>query len=270
MNPAQSSGPHPLVALYSTPEVNRITGFATAAARLDADELTALYYDLRTSAPRRHTKHKRYIEGRHGVTSSGHYSNRREEHLAVALRNAFNETTQLQLPDSNTLRILDYQTPLKARRDDKGIGKIDLFGLINEALPCVIELKVPTASGRADSPLRAFLEAFAYCAIVEANLGDIADEAMEQFSCNMTRDRPALMVLAAEDYWLSYLSHPKAGTWWSALEQLADELATKMGLQSHFIALKDADFEMGLAGKPPRLIGSCIARTVADLSRELV
>ncbi|MGD2056630.1 MAG: hypothetical protein PVJ15_07470, partial [Gammaproteobacteria bacterium] len=47
-----------------------------------------LYADLRTSSPRRHAGGKCYFEGRHGVTGSGRHSNRREEHLAVALRNA--------------------------------------------------------------------------------------------------------------------------------------------------------------------------------------
>lgn len=270
MDSTKSLQPHKLVALYSTLEVNRITGFGAAAARLNAGELAALYTDLRTSAPHRHRRGKRYFEGRSGVTSSGQYSNRREEHLAVALRNAFNESMLLQLPDGHTLRILDYQTPLKARRDDKGIGKIDLFGVIAGSLPCVIELKLPTASGgRSDTPLRAFLEAFAYCAVVEANIGDIADEAMEKFSCDMTRDRPALMIMATEDYWLRYLGHPKAGKWWPVLENLAGELAARLSLETHFIALRDADFEMGLEGKPPRLMGACLSVTVADLSKKL-
>jgi hypothetical protein len=54
------------------------------------------------------------------------------------------------------LKPLDYQTPLKARQADTGNGNIDLFGLTDGSLPCVIELKVPTASGgRSDTPFRA-------------------------------------------------------------------------------------------------------------------
>ena len=270
MDSTTSLRPYELVALYNAPEANRITRFGAAAARLNADVLAAFYTDLRERAPNRHRRGKRYFEGRSGVTSSGQYSNRREEHLAVALRNAFSETILLQLPDGRTLRILDYQTPLKARRDDKGIGKIDLFGVINGALPCVIELKVPTASGGcSDTPLRAFLEAFAYCAIVEANIGEMAAEATEKLSCGITQDRPALMVMAPEDYWLSYLSHSKAGEWWPVLENLANELADRLHLETHFIALRDADFEMGLEGKPPRLLDPCLTVTVADLAMGL-
>jgi hypothetical protein len=64
--------------------------------------------------------------------------------------------SSLRLPQGRMLKPLDYQTPLKARQADTGKGKIDLFGLTDGSLPCVIELKVPTASGgRSDTPFRA-------------------------------------------------------------------------------------------------------------------
>jgi hypothetical protein len=225
------------------------------------------YVALREAAPHRHRHEKTYFTGHTGVTSSGHHFNRREEHLAVALRNAYGGNSPLQLPGGRTLKLLDYQTPLKARRADTGIGKIDLFGIIDGALPCIIELKVPTASGgRSDTPLRAFLEAFAYCAIVEANIDELAAEAATTLCCEISRDRSALMVMAPEDYWLSYLGHPKAGDWWPSLERLATELADNLGLEIHFIALRDAQFDMGLAGNPPRLTGACLPIKVADLA----
>ena len=254
------------MALYGAPEVNRITGFAAATARLSSDELATLYRELCASAPRRHRRNKRYFEGRSGTTSSGEQSNRREEHLAVAVRNAFCSTRPLALEHGHTLTLLDYQTPLKERRDDKGIGKVDLFGVIGGTLPCVIELKVPTAHGGcSDTPLRAFLEAFAYCAIVEANIDDLAAEAKETLGCTIKRARPTLMVMAPEDYWVSYLRHPRAGDWWPPLERLAADLADSLGLESHFIALRDAGFEMGLAGNPPQLTGECQPISVASL-----
>ena len=231
MNLTPSIPAHRLVALYSTPEVNRITGFGAATARLSADELTTLYRELYASAPRRHRRGKRYFEGRSGTTSSGEQSNRREEHLAVALRNAFFRTRPLALEHGRTLTLLDYQTPLKERRDNKGIGKVDLFGVIDGTLPCVIELKVPTAHGGcSDTPLRAFLEAFAYCAIIEANIDDLAAEAKETLGCTIKPARPTLMTMAPEDYWVSYLHHPRAGDWWPQLERLAAELTDSLGL----------------------------------------
>ena len=74
------------------------------------------------------------------------------------------------------------------------------------------------------------------------------------------------MVMAPEDYWLSYLGHPKAGDWWPPLERLATELADSLGLESHFIALRYAQFDMGLSGNPPRLTGACLPINVADLA----
>lgn len=193
MNTSTSSQPHTLVALYSTPEVNRITDFASTTARLSVEELVIQYTDLRDTAPCRHHRKKRYFEGRHGITGSGQQSNRREEHLAVALRNAFSRDRPTQLDNGQTLTLLDYQTPLKARRDNKGIGKVDLFGVIDGTLPCVIELKVPTTNGGvSDTPLRAFLEALAYCAVIEANSADISAEAAASFGMQLTRGRPCV------------------------------------------------------------------------------
>ena len=266
MDTTGSIQPHSLVTLYSAAEVNRISGFGAAMARLGARELADLYTDLCASAPRRHRREMRYFEGRSGTTSSGEQSNRREEHLAVALRNAFSGSRSLVLMPGRTLTLLDYQTPMKERRNDKGIGKLDLFGVIAGTLPCVVELKVPKADGGcSDTPLRAFLEALAYCAIIEANRDDIMAEAEATFHIQLTGDRPALCVMAPERYWQAYLEHPKSVGWWPALGKLAKDLAATLGLEAHFVALKDAGLEMGLAGNPPRLTGECQPVSVASL-----
>ena len=72
------------------------------------------------------------------------------------------------MPEGGSIELLDYQVPLKARRSDAGVGKIDIFGLNDSAIPVVIELKV-LGKGTPDTPLRALLEGLAYAAIVEAN-----------------------------------------------------------------------------------------------------
>ncbi len=116
-----------------------------------------------------------------------------------------------------------------------------------------------------DTPLRAFLEALAYCAIVEANAGDIAQEVFDKFDYEFTKNRPALVVMATEEYWSAYINHPKTGDWWPALRQLADQLEESFGLESHFIALLNADFSMGLEGQKPKLQGDCSLISLADL-----
>ena len=169
--------------------------------------MVSAYHRVRESAPHRHMRDKRYFVGHSGKTSSGGSSNRREEHLAVALWNASQEGAPLILPDGRQLNLLDYQLPLKAKRDDVGVGKVDLFSVIDGAQSCVIELKIqPSGTGYGDTPLRGFLEALAYCAIVEANAADIAMEASENFHLKLTGNRPTLIVMAPEEYWFNSTS----------------------------------------------------------------
>jgi hypothetical protein len=71
---------------------------------------------------------------------------------------------------------------------------------------------VPTASGgRSDTPLRAFLEAFAHCAVAEANISELAAEIVVQpLGYDFNRERSALMAMAPESYWQNHLGHPIA------------------------------------------------------------
>ena len=217
--------------------------------------LARCYEDLVRAAPRRHFRGKRYLHGRTGVTGSGASSNRREEHLAVALCNASRGGAAFALPDRRPLEIIDYQMPLKARQSDRGVGKVDLFAVVDGRLPCVVELKVAGESARGDTPLRALLEGLAYCAIVEANAADIASEIAEQHP--LSASRPTLVVIAPDDYWVWYMNHPRAGKWFSAVRDLVSGLRDTLGLDACLLALLDARFEMGLSGQPARLTGRC-------------
>jgi len=170
------------------------------------------------------------------------------------------------LPTGETLEIIDYQTPLKAQQSDKGVGKVDLFGIINNRRLAVIELKVlPTTTGRGDSPLRAYLEGLAYCAIVEANVFEIANEASTRFGKSIEERPPGLIVMAPQDYWAGYLEHRKAGHWWPALSSLAIEIDKLLGIETHFLALQNATFQMGTSGHDPHLTGDCAVVGVAEL-----
>ena len=122
-------------------------------------------------------------------------------------------------------------------------------------LPCVIELKAARETTRGDTPLRALLEGLAYCAIVEANAADIASEVAEQHA--LSASRPALVVMAPDNYWAGYLDHPAAGRWLHAVRDLVSGLRDTLGLEAYLLALLDARFEMGLSGQPARLIGRC-------------
>jgi hypothetical protein len=257
-----------LIELYNRRAVNQRSQFADFAEQLDLRTLCEDYRDLVQVAPKRHERGKSYFEGRIGVTRSGSKSNRREEHLAVSMYNASKLGHKFSLPDGRNIEILDYQTPLKAQRADRGVGKIDLFGILDGKLPCVIELKISpnnknqARTSLADTPLRAILEGFAYCAIVEANGADIAEEAQLQFSTN----RPSLLVMAPEDYWIDYLHHPKSGDWLPVLRHLTGQLAQAMKMEIQLLALMDAEFEMGLGGERARMKGDCQITSVDVLA----
>ena len=252
-----------LIRLHRCPAVNRIGEFAEVAGTLaeDVEQLADLYENLVRAAPRRHGRRKRYLQGRTGKTSSGASSNRREEHLAVALRNASRGGAVFALPDGRPLAIIDYQMPLKARQDDRGVGKVDLFAVVDGRLPCVIELKVARKSGL-DTPLRALLEGLTYCAIVEANADAIWSELAGQHA--RSASRPTLVVMAPEDYWMGYLNHPEAGSWLPAIHDLVSGLRVTLGLETCLVSLLDARFEMGVCGRRARLVGNCRMASVDD------
>ena len=268
MNPNSPGAPQDLLEWYKRSSINRLTTFLAETEQIDIHQLVAAYHYVRSSAPHRHERSKQYFVGHSGIPSSGSKSNRREEHLAMSLWNTAQERP-LVLPNGGVLSLLDYQFPLKAKQSDKGVGKVDLFGVIDGVQPCVIELKIHSAgTGRGDTPLRAYLEALAYCAIVEANAGDIAKEASENFGLKVEDSRPCLVVMAPEEYWSDYIQHKKAGEWWPALCGLADQLETAIGMESHFVVLRNAGFEMGLNGQKPYLTDKCSMVGLDEFIRE--
>ena len=133
---------------------------------VDPADLVEAYFHLRASAPQRSGRGWRYLsETRRGITSGGTASNRREEHLAAALFGR----REIFFATGERLRLLDYQFPLKAGREDK-IGKIDLLGIFDEDQLAVIELK--TGNNSEDRRM-ALVEALSYSAVIEANIEQI-------------------------------------------------------------------------------------------------
>jgi hypothetical protein len=96
-----------------------------AITSLSVPKLRAEYNGVRECAPRRADQGKRYFVEHDGSTQGGSASNRREEHMARAL---YVLGRRWPWRGGGSLRLLDYQVPLKARRGDAGIGKIDLLG----------------------------------------------------------------------------------------------------------------------------------------------
>lgn len=216
----------------------------TGATSGKEENIEGSYHRIMSSAPRRHAAGNEYFQASHnGVTSSKSYTNQGERHLEVALFNRFGEgKAPIRLPDGRALTILDYQFPLKARRDDNGVGKVDLLGVDDKGRAWVIELKM---GNNQDSPADALHQALGYAAMVQANMDDIRTEPKGQA---IREAVPAVCVMAPEEYWLR--AH---GNGAAEAERVRDEL----GMEAHLvsISMEPNALTYGLNGAPPTLSG---------------
>lgn len=103
----------------------QVSGFVQAANDLDFLELAEEYEALVETAPSRHEAGLRYFVD-HTSVAGKTASNRAEEHLAADLTARSPITTP-----RGSLELIDFQFPLKAYRSDRGLGKVDLLGLMD-------------------------------------------------------------------------------------------------------------------------------------------
>ena len=224
-------------------------------ASVDPDKLSAEYEALRKKAPHRHDVGKVYFVEHSGAPSSGGHSNRLEEHYAMALWNLDCRWPRL---DGGRHRFLDYQVPLKAKRADYRIGKIDLLGVTDRGRLIVVELKYP-CSGRGDSPQHALMEGLRYAAIVEANLKPLANEAGKRFGIKVDDKMPPIVqVLGPRSWWRDWLDprlkNRAAGDWNRAFSRLASAVEARIGAAVECMAMDgNTEFTPGLNGREPSL-----------------
>jgi hypothetical protein len=254
--------PPDLIALATHPDYNAITRFGNACSELSAEDLAIGYDALMARAPRRHHFDRRYFVGHDGRPSSGAWTNRIEEHLAIAL---VNDRSTWTMPFGGSLDLLDYQVPLKAQRSDRGVGKIDIFGLTDTSVPVVIELKV-LGKNTADTPLRALLEALAYAAIVDANGAAFRSEISGMTGRTITSERPDLLIAAPDAYWAYWGTKAAAARWNQSCGTLAGELADQLGIEIEMLAIGNPGLEPGLDGRPPRITSDLTIETIGRWS----
>ena len=259
-----------LIDLYKKKELNQVSQFLQFMKKIEMSEIIDSYKQLRDEeAPQRQNSY--FVDTHNGISSSSSSSNRREEHLAISLFNASRENKIFKLPDGRVLEFIDYQTPLKSKQNDKGIGKVDLFGVIDNKHPTVIELKIESErSDLADTPLRALLEGLAYCAIIEKNLQKISNEASNKFNKEFN-EKLTLIVLAPDEYWKRYLQNKSAGDWFPEIKKISNTLKEELNIDIILLAMKDSDFKKGLKGTSAKLIGNCdlvLVETMALSLRE--
>ncbi len=219
---------------------------------MDAETIALAYHEQRARAPRRTNGY--FSHARSGVTSSGDASRRTEEHLAIGLF----LRGELCLPNTAPLRLLDYQFPLKSVRADIGIGKIDLLGRCHDGTLAVVELKV--VGNREDRRI-ALLEALIYAAIVEANIEQIASEALVAKNASILHGRPKVLIVAPPDYWSDATLAPS----FENFDLLTRAVARAIAIDISLLSLHDVDLTAyGLNGRPPQVQGHAFLATVGD------
>ena len=216
--------------------------------RMDVASYSQAYRSLKEQAPSR-ARGRPYLGERTGYPSTEGKTNRREEHVAMAMVNA---QQGWPLPDGTQFELLDYQVPLKATRADHEIGKIDMFGLTEHGRAVVVELKVIGHSGGpSDPPPVALLEGLRYASIVDANLERLSDELRERFGREMVLERPEVLILGEEDWWSRWLLADEAAK--SALEEKSQEISQALGVSIVFASLPNTQLQYGQRTKAPRL-----------------
>jgi hypothetical protein len=227
------------------------TGLGHAIDKLDPVQLVEQYCGLRKKASRRSCSGLPYFVGHEGVPGGEGDSNRLEEHTAIALQNLGGDWL---LPDGGKFRLLDYQVPLKARREDPAVGKIDLLGVNQDGRLMIFELKVsPKLSGRGDAPPTALMEGLRYAAMVEADVEAIEEEVLQSFGIRLSWRAPIVVILAPLKWWRSWVEVAAAGNWTPSFARLIATLEAKLGIGITCLALEDVAVSMGGNGQPPGL-----------------
>ena len=213
---------------------------------LDVEALRAEYDRLFHAAPRR-SERQRYLLGHTGIPSTISLTNRREEHVAIALVGL---DVSWPLGDGSRVRFIDYQVPLKERRADAGIGKIDLLGLTDRGRLVVTELKVIGQSGGvSDPPPTALLEGLRYAAVVQANQAAIAREVEEVHGIAPSSELPLVYILGERPWWDAWLQGGVA----QVFGEVVGRISAAVGLPIELGSLSDVDLTYGSGGTAPRL-----------------
>lgn len=251
-----------LCTLHACRGINTIRYFCESIQQLDATKLAQAYRDLRDEDISRKQAGKRYFVEHSGAPTNNSLTTLKpwdsEDHLAMAL-STDSAMLQVVTGDFKALQVLAYKFPLYSAHSGPGLRAADLFAAVDGTAPCVIELKKTRKSknstqSSADSPLYALLQGLKYCAVVERNMPDIADESKRLPMPTLKLTPLHLMVMAPSDYWSHFIDHLETGNWQLELKQLAVALTNELGIKIHFIALHGAEFKSTEVGKGPHLL----------------
>lgn len=218
------------------------TGLALAIDSIERGVLVEEYEEARRSAPRRHSRGKRYfVDGHDGRLSGVAPSGRFEEHLAIAIWRY--QDMRWPRPGGGWFQVLDYQFPLK----DAGNARdaVDLFGVTDGGRLVVVELKVAPLSGRGASPMAALMQGLRYAAAVDVNCESIGQEATARFEIPpISQEPPVVQILAPKAWWrgwtrLGKSTRRKAGSWELSFASLVNDIEDRIGITVECLALND-------------------------------
>ena len=228
------------------------TGLADAVAAINVDGLFDEIWCLKRAAPSRASVGRSYLSAeRGGLPNSTKNSNRLEELTAIAMANL---NRRWPLGGDGYFRLIDYQTPLKAKRSDKGIGKIDLLAVTDAGRLMIVELKVRNRSRSIpDSPISALFEGLCYAVLIEANQETLRQEIEDRFGGLVSSEPPVVLVLAPKSWWRKWLESKAAGNWWPAFETLLRRIEEKTGFSILLQAFDDVALIRTASDTPPRL-----------------
>ncbi len=250
---------HPLIALVSDRDVKQAKGFRTAAERLTGASLEADYQTEVANAPKRSAEGLAYLGIRVGRKAKGRQHGRDEKHLAEAIARGLPPSDEdedlpksLELPNGESITILDSAVPIRTAAPDKGKGASDpnagiedlpLLALIGEDRIAVAVLKYlePDAnrSGAGDTPLRILLQALAHAAAVDANREALRTEIAEATGRTTGDEAPAVIIAASPRYWelCRKREAQKGAGWIRELERIAREVGETIGTEFFFVGL---------------------------------
>jgi hypothetical protein len=241
---------HPLIALASDKEVRQAASFRAKAAELDGERLKAAYDEEKRNAPRLTEAGKRYLAPRTGKPATERKRGKDEEHAAAALvKYGLARGDGLPLPD-DSLRLLPLEAAVRVKTgpadapETKGIGRIDLLAATSDDRLIVGKLRVlapsETRCGVGDTPLRAFLEALAMCAIAEANQSALRAEISERFGRTISDAPPILALIASPVYWklCRRRESQRGAAWIREMERLALEVERDLSVPVRFLSLE--------------------------------
>jgi hypothetical protein len=240
-----------LLELSNSRDVKQAKGFRQVAEGLTGTSLEEQYRREVESAPDRRGAGKKYF-GSHPKPPTGPRNGKDSEHCAMALLAHSRAGGALELPSGGALTLLDYQVPLATAAVDsslgaadpnKGIGKIDLLGLLpDDRLAVVVVKYIPpsaTRGGTGDTPLRALLGGLAASAMVDANREAIAEEVLARVERSVAPEPPALIVLGSPRYWeiCRKREAQKGAGWIRELERIGREVAEVIGVEVMYLGV---------------------------------